>query len=166
MLLLYNTKYNTVNMDTSNLIKTNHIITYKDPQLYKKFNVNDDNEKEKEDLSDLIYKYDLICIFGLDDFIEEIIIEKMSTLYNIMIDNNEIFDICSNIHDSTNAHGVFDKINKEDNFQYFMVLFSYDNLYLFYPCICEFLDKGNISNEKIIPLKNNLLSLRNYNNYL
>ena len=146
-----------MSIDTNNLIKTNHNITYNDPNLHEKLNVTD--EKEKEELSDLIYKYDLISIFGLDDFFEEIIIEKMNNLYNIIIENNEICDICSNIHDSTNAHGLFDKINKEDNFQYFMVLFSYDNLYLFYPCICEFLEKGIISNEKIIALKNNLFSL-------
>jgi hypothetical protein len=144
-------------MDTNNLIKTNHNITYNDPNLHKKFNITD--EKEKEELSDVIYKYDLISIFGLHDFLEEIIIEKMSNLYNIMIENNDIYNICSNIYDSINARGIFDKINKEDNFQYFMVLFSYDNLYLFYPCICEFLDKGIISNEKIIALKNNLFNL-------
>jgi hypothetical protein len=144
-------------MDTNNLIKTNHNITYNDPNLHKKFNITD--EKEKEELSDVIYKYDLISIFGLDDFLEEIIIEKMNNLYNIIIENSDIYNICSNIHDSTNAHGIFDKINKKENFQYFMVLFSYDNLYLFYPCICEFLDKGIISNEKIIALKNNLFSL-------
>jgi hypothetical protein len=146
-----------MSMDTNNLIKTNHNITYNDPNLHEKFNITD--EKEKEELSDVIYKYDLISIFGLDDFFEEIIIEKMNNLYNIIIENNDIYNICSNIYDSTNAHGIFDKINKEDNFQYFMVLFSYDNLYLFYPCICEFLEKGIISNEKIIALKNNLFSL-------
>jgi len=144
----------------NNLIKLNHQITYNDPNLCEKFNIHHDNESEKDELSDVIYKYDLICIFGLEDFLEEIIIEKISNLYNIMIQNIEIQSICSIICDYVNkrACGVFNKINKEDNFEYFMVLFSYDNLHLFYPCICEFFDKGTISNDKIEALKNNILN--------
>lgn len=140
-----------------NIINLNHKITYNDTNLCEKFNMNDKNVSEKEEIHDLIFKYDLICIFGLEDFLEEIIIEKMSNLYDIMIQNKEIQTICSNIEDSINAHGVFNKINKEDYFEYFMVLFSYDNLHLFYPCICEFLDKGTISNDKIEVLKKNIL---------
>jgi len=140
-----------------NMIKLDHNITYNDPNLHKKFGVT--TEEEKEQLSDVIYKYDLICIFGLEDFLEEIIIEKMSDLYNVMIKHNEINNICSNVQDSTSGNGVFKKINENDGFDYFMVLFSYDNLHLFYPCICEFLDKGTISYEKIEALKNNLKTM-------
>jgi len=152
---------NTSNIINNNLINLNHKITYNDPNLCEKFNMNDKNEREKEEISDLIFKYDLICIFGLEDFLEEIIIEKMSNLYDIMIQNKEIQTICSIIGDyvNKNATGVFNKINKDDKFEYFMVLFSYDNLYLFYPCICEFLDKGTISNEKIEALKNILKTI-------
>ena len=140
------------------IIKLQHNITYNDPKLYEKFNINHDNEREKEDLSDVIYKYDLICIFGLEDFLEEVIIEKMNNLYDNMIKNTEIQTICSNIRESVNKRscGVFNKINKEDNFEYFMVLFSYDNLHLFYPCVCEFLGKGTISSENIELLKSNI----------
>ena len=143
-----------------NLINLNHKITYNDPNLHKKFNIKDENEREKEELSDLIYKYDLIIIFGLEDFLEEIIIEKMNNLYDIMIKNMQIQSICSNIGHcvNKNATGVFNKINKDEDFEYFMVLFSYDNLHLFYPCICEFLDKGIISNEKLESLKSNILN--------
>jgi len=137
------------------IIKLHHNITYNDPKLHEKFNIT--SEEEKEELSDVIYKYDLINIYGLDDFLEEIIIEKMSNLYNIMIKNSEIKTICSFIHETINAHGIFKQANKNDDFENFMVLFSYDNLYLFYPCICEFLEKGVISNEKITALKNNIV---------
>ena len=137
------------------IIKLHHNITYNDPKLVEKFNVI--NEEEKEQLRDVIYKYDLLSIFGLDDFLEEIILEKMSNLYNIIIENAEIKNICSTISDSISTNGIFKKINENDNFEYFMVLFSYDHLHLFYPCICEFLEKGAISNEKITALKNNII---------
>ena len=137
------------------IIKLHHNITYNDPKLVEKFNVI--NEEEKEQLRDVIYKYDLLSIFGLDDFLEEIILEKMSNLYNIIIENAEIKNICSTISDSISTNWIFKKINENDNFEYFMVLFSYDHLHLFYPCICEFLEKGAISNEKITALKNNII---------
>lgn len=137
-----------------NTINLHHNITYNCPKLHEKFNIID--EEEKEQLRDVIYKYDLLSIFGLTDFLEEIIIEKISNLYNIMIENNEIKTICSLVDNSINAHGLFKKINENDNFEYFMVLFSYDNLYLFYPCICEFIETGTISDKKIIAIKNNI----------
>jgi len=143
-----------MNIDKKNLINLNHKITYKDPNLYEKFNIT--GEKEKEDLSDVIYKYDLISIFALHDFLEEIIIEKINNLYSIMIQNKEIKVICSEIYKNININGLFKKINEDDNFVNFMVLFSYDNLHLFYPCICEFFDNGTISNEKLTVLKNNI----------
>jgi hypothetical protein len=141
----------------NNLINLNHKITYNDPHLCEKFNISHENVIEKEELSDLIFKYDLVCIFGLDDFLEEIIVEKISNLYNIMIQNADILNICSNIAETMNVDGIFNKINKGDNFGHFMVLFSYDNLHLFYPCICEFLESETISNDKIEALKNNIL---------
>ena len=130
-------------MDKNNLIKLDHKITYNDPYLHEQFKITD--EKEKEDLHDVIYKYDLLSIFGLNDFLEEKILEKVETLYKLMIQNEELQSICSNA------------INENQEFENFMILFSYDHLHLFYPCICEFLDKGNISNERIIALKNNIL---------
>jgi hypothetical protein len=135
-------------------INFDHNITYNDAQLHEKFKITD--EKEKEELHDIIYKYDLISIFGLHDFLEEQIIEKIDNIYKRMIQNEEIKHICSNIQKTINAHGVFNKINENKDFETFMILFSYDHLHLFYPCICEFLDKGTIDNEKIITLKNNV----------
>ena len=132
----------------NDLIKLYHKITYNDPLLCEKFNITE--EKEKEQLHDVIYKYDLLSIFGLHDFIEEIIIEKINRLYNIMITNVDIQQIClgieKNIYKENN--------NNENKLEIFMILFSYDYLYLFYPCICEFIIKGNISNELISLLKN------------
>ena len=130
-------------MDKNSLVVLDHKITYNDPVLHEKFEIT--NEKEKEDLHDIIYKYDLLSIFGLNDFLEEKIIDKIENLYKLMIQNEEVQSICSNT------------INENQEFENFMILFSYDHLHLFYPCICEFLDKGNISNERIIALKNNIL---------
>jgi hypothetical protein len=119
----------------NNIVSLNHKITYSDPLLYKKFNIADDEEKEQ--LHDVIYKYDLLCIFGLDDFLEDIIVEKINKLYSIMVTDVNIQKICPNI-------------------EKFMILFSYDHLDLFYPCICEFIKQGSICNESLILLKKQL----------
>jgi hypothetical protein len=127
----------------NNLIKLDHIITYNDEDLARKFNITD--EKDKEQLLDVIYKYDLIRIFDLNDFLEEIIDEKINKLYSIMISNVDIQKICSCIEKNIYK----EKNNNENKIETFMILFSYDYLYLFYPCICEFIIKGSISSEKI-----------------
>jgi hypothetical protein len=142
-------------MEIRKNIKLDHNITYNDQKLCEKFYITD--EREKEELRDIIYKYDLIRIFELDDFLEEIIIDKINDLYNIMIQNNEIKTICSSIRTSINAHGVFKKTNANDDFENFMILFSYDYLHVFYPCICDFFKKGIISHDKLILLKNSIV---------
>jgi hypothetical protein len=135
-----------ISENMNDLINLNHKITYNDPTLSTKFNITD--EKEQQQLHDVIYKYDLINIFGLHDFLEEIIIEKINKLYSVMITDADIKKICSTLQRNID-------MNNEDNYNCFMVLFSYDYLHLFYPCICEFINKGNISNEtKNVLLKN------------
>ena len=44
----------------------------------------------------------------------------------------------------------YDSIDKEFGL---MLLFTYDYLYLSHPCICDFLENGIISKEKIIDLQ-------------
>jgi hypothetical protein len=138
----------------SDFINLDHIITYNDPLLCKKFNILD--EKEKEQLRGIIYQYDLLRIFDLDDFLEDVINEKIQKLYNIMIKNDDILNLCSSLH-KTNFNNV--SIHKNDLHELnnineycesFIILFSYDYLHLFYPCICEFIIHGNINENKHI----------------
>jgi hypothetical protein len=119
-------------MIMDDLVNLNHKITYNDPLLAEKFNITDENEMEQ--LHDVIYKYDLISVFGLDDFLEDVIFEKIQKIYIIMIADVDIQKLCPDIES-------------------FMILFSYDYLNLFYPCICEFITEGNITSEKITVLK-------------
>ena len=76
---IYNLKYINVftiyilidkNNETKNLIKLHHNITYNDSNLFDRYTII--NKDEQKEFRNLIYKYDLICIFGLNDFEEEI----------------------------------------------------------------------------------------------
>jgi hypothetical protein len=129
-------------------IKTDHKTTYNDPNLFEKFDVIKE-EEEKEQFRNIIYNYDLLMIFNLEDFLEEIINEKIKQLYKIMITN---FDFKKFLMDLTNNMNY----DSENTIVCFMMLFSYDNLHLFYPCICEFLEKGSISSDKLESVKNNI----------
>lgn len=140
----------------SDFINLDHIITYNDPLLCEKFNIKD--AKEQNQLRDIIYKYDLLRIFDLDDFLEDVINEKIQNLYNIMIKNNDILTVCSSLHKTNFNHVSIHKndlheLNNDNHNEYyesFIILFSYDYLHLFYPCICEFIIHGNINKKKHI----------------
>lgn len=133
------------NNETTNLIKLHHNITYNDSNLFDRYTII--NKDEQKEFRNLIYKYDLICIFGLNDFEEEIINSKMIGLYDILIMCKEIEEISITLANKYNT-------TKENGF---ILLFSYDNLSLFYPCICGFFEKGILSDEKLNLLKNKLL---------
>lgn len=131
----------------TNIIKFGHNITYNDPKLFEKFCVT---EKEEQDqFRNVLYNYDLLMIFNLQDFLEEIINKKISKLHDTMIKNVDFKKFIASLTDNT-------CYTSKDTVVTFMLLFSYDNLYLFYPCICEFLEKGIINMDKLEAIKNNI----------
>jgi hypothetical protein len=132
------------------LIKIGHSVTYNDPKLFEKFYITE--QEDKEQFRNVIYNYDLLMIFNLQDFLEEIINEKINKLHDLMIKNEEIKQLVTELTIS---------LNQNDTTIGFMLFFSYDNLSLFYPCICEFLEKGIISDDKLNPLKNNIFNYIN-----
>jgi hypothetical protein len=135
---------------SSNIINFGHKITYNDPNLFEKFDIIKD-EEEKQQFRNIIYNYDLLMIFNLQDFLEEIVNEKISQLHDAMIKNNEFRKFITTLADNA-SYG-----SKDTNILVtFMLLFSYDNLHLFYPCICEFLEKGIINKDKLENIKNNI----------
>ena len=130
----------------STLINLDHKITYNEIDLFNKFSVI--NIEDQGQFRNIIYKYDLISIFGLNDFLEEVINEKISILYDKMIQNKDIERLTYKLSKTHN--------NSDDTEIGFMLLFSYDNLYLFYECIREFLQTTNISIENIEALERNI----------
>jgi hypothetical protein len=135
----------------TDFIKIGHVVTYNDSNLFEKFNIIKEAE-EQQQFRNVIYNYDLLMIFNLEDFLEDIINEKINHLHDLMIKNEEIKKMVTELSNS---------LKQIDTMVGFMLLFSYDNLALFYPCICEFLEKGMISDDKLNPLKNNIFNYIN-----
>jgi len=133
---------------SSNIVNFGHKITYNDVNLFEKFDIIKD-EEEKQQFRNIIYNYDLLMIFNLQDFLEEIINKKISQLHDIMTKNNEFRKFITTLTENT-------CYTSKDTLVTFMLLFSYDNLHLFYPCICEFLEKGIVNVDKLENIKNNI----------
>jgi len=70
----------------------------------------------------------------------------MRQLYDIMIKNHDVENLSIKL-------GQKYLTDKENGFR---LLFTFDNLHLFYPCICDFFEKGVITNENVKSLVDNI----------
>ena len=127
------------------MYNTKYIITYNESSVFlesDKISVND-----KDFIIDALYRNDLLNIFGVEefDFNENIFDKIISDLYKIVRVNNELTSLMKTLA------GQYMSIDIEFGL---MLLFSFDYLYLTHPCICEFIETGKISKEKIEGLKN------------
>jgi hypothetical protein len=133
----------------------NVVITYNyyDKQ-FKEHNKNQhidldliDQEDMTDDISDALYRSELLGVFGLEEFDDKVI-------------NLEVMNLCSQL----SAHTEFAelmlkasaKMLSEDLCTGLMVLFSYDSFFLLHRCICQYLKLGAISNDTLIDLKKSI----------
>ena len=127
------------------MYNTKHECVYNKTDLF----IESDNvtEEEQLDIRDVIYKNDLLHIFDLDDFDEEIFYSMVNDLYNTMQKHTEFRDICVKM---SNRYLILDG-------QFgFTLLYSYDYLEITHICVSEYLETGNISKDNIEKLKNKI----------
>ena len=95
-------------------------------------------------LSDTLYRRDILNIFGITDFDFEKheceIFDEMKKIFDEISKNDQFMECVNN---ACSPH--FSK----DSFMGFTMLFSYDFLHLTHPCICEFLETGKITDDKL-----------------
>ena len=101
------------------------------------------SEQDLPDQSDqnALYKQDILEIFQVDEFDDELINDIMHKIYEKVKNNIELSEIMSLLAAKLLS------IDKEIGF---MLMFSFDYLYLSHSCISEYLEKGEITIEKII----------------
>jgi len=106
-----------------------------------------DQEDMTDDISETLYRAELLGVFGLEEFDDKVI-------------NLEVMNLCSQL----SAHTEFAelmlkaaaKMLTEDLCTGLMVLFSYDSFFLLHRCICDFLKTGIINTETLDALKKSL----------
>jgi hypothetical protein len=114
--------------------------TYHTPEVF--LETDQVNESEKEFIRNVIYRQELLDIFGKEDFTENEMTYEISELYK-RVNNCDKLKQCMR-----KASEKF--INQNDNEETgLLILFSYDYMYLTHLCICEFLEKGEVSEESI-----------------
>ena len=116
-------------------LELNHIFTYK--------LMTEDNEDEKG-LKEMLYKIQLLQLFGLDEFNEDNMNEKMNELYTTIKDEDFVKDLLE-----TNPY----KSSFFNHELLFRTFFSYDYLDLFHRCLYNHFNKLPI-NDSICKLKN------------
>lgn len=99
----------------------------------------------KEFVEDLLYKNDILNIFQIKDYNDDVISCSLKNIYN-KIGNNEIIRMC--IKKILDLNPFFEN----DEFTAFMMFFAFENLHICHPCLCELLKTGNVSHENLTKL--------------
>jgi hypothetical protein len=119
--------------------------TYHTPEVF--LNTDEVSETDKKFIRDVIYRQELLDIFGIEEYIDTEINKSIYELYAKIKDCIRLKECMVNL--SKKFMSLDEKIG-------LIILFSYDYLYLTHRCVCEFLGKGTISSENIELLKSNI----------
>ena len=124
---------------------TKFVCTYNNDYIFKGLeNIDIMTEKDKEIYQDAYYRYELLSIFGLEEYNEKEICEAVATLYEKIKESAELKECVSKLAA---------KFMSADEEFGLMMLFAYDYMYLSHICISEFLETGKISEVNIFRLK-------------
>jgi hypothetical protein len=126
--------------------------SYYDPYLRNIYHVDDkydvNDVQEFEDLSELIYRSELLKAFGFT--IEEVESEDMK------FNNEKILELYNKLNKHEEFMEFIKKIKQKYNYDDletgFITLFSYDYFFLTHNCVCDLLKNGKIEekHKKII----------------
>jgi hypothetical protein len=127
---------------------TKYVCSYNNSDVFLESELEVLNEDEKQFVRDALYRRDLCNVFKIDDqcFDEKIISNIITDLYK-NINGEKFIKYCTT--------KISNNIFSNDLELCFLILFSFDYLYLVHPCICEFIetDKISDSNKSLIELK-------------
>ena len=99
-----------------------------------------DQEDMTDDISDALYRSELLGVFGLEEFDDKVINLEVMTLCNQLSAHTEFAELMIK---------AAAKMLSEDLCTGLMVLFSYDSFFLLHRCICQYLKTGIITAETL-----------------
>ena len=145
------TEQNTNTTNASNIhYNTRYKCNYNSSDIFKNIKIENIETEEENDMREILYRQDLLYIFGLEEFDDQKI-------------NHCIHQIYEKIKDISDLDALLVKMAalffSEDKEVGLMVLFSFDYFYLLHPCLCDILENGKMTNEnvqKLIQHANNM----------
>ena len=128
---------------------TKYVCSYNDSDVFLESEIQILSEDEKQFVRDALYRREVCNIFNIEDqlFDEKIITNIICSLYK-NINGEKFIELCA----TKTSNKIFCNSDLELGF---LILFSFDYLYLLHPCICEFIETGKISetNNSLVKLK-------------
>lgn len=125
--------------------------------IYKeKGDLHDETETEEEllQMGEIIYKNELLAVFGLVKFDEYQINLQIKELYEFIFVRGE-YNVDKDCLEG--LQNIMKKLASEllsdDLFMGFILLFSYNYFHLIHLCLCDIFNSGNIKNVNIHALK-------------
>jgi hypothetical protein len=103
------------------------------------------SENEKYFINDTLYRNDILNIFGIEEFNEKVINKCIHTIYEKIKNYDELKPILEKLASF---------FLSDDCELGLLLMFSYDYLQHAHPCMCELLETGKISHDKLMNLKN------------
>jgi hypothetical protein len=103
-----------------------------------------ETEEEKENIRTALYQKDLLAVFNMDEFDEDVINKKIRELFLLIQENEDLFLCMNNISKKT----IFS--NEEIGL---MIMYSFEYMYLSHFCISEYIKTGSISETNLNNLK-------------
>ena len=120
------------------MYNTKVVCTYHTPEVFLETDEITDNEKEF--VRNVLYRQELLDIFGKEDFNENEISNSINELYTKLKSCKELIECMRKVAEKF--------ISQQDNEEFgLFILFSYDYMYLTHLCVSDYLENGNLTND-------------------
>jgi hypothetical protein len=125
------------------MYNTRYLCRYHSPDVF--LDTDEVNEKQKEYIRDFLYKEDILNIFDIDEYNEEVILAFIHKIYEKVKEHTGMKECMLKL-----ANNMF----SEDTELGLIILYAYDYLHLTHACVSEYIETRNISDDNIISLRN------------
>ena len=120
------------------MYNTKYVCIYNSKDVF--LDTDEVTNSEKDCILNILYRQDILSIFELEDFDEKVINDCIFELYEKVKINSKIKKVM--IH-------LAEQIMPNDEKLGFLIMYSFDYLYITHKCISQFLETGDISEENI-----------------
>ena len=114
---------------------THYICVYNSPDVF--LETDQVTNSEREFILDVLYRQDILNIFNMEDYNIDELTAAINELYEKIKINDKLIKIMIKL--AGDISSMDDKLG-------LMIMFSFDYLYITHPCMCEFLETGQITN--------------------